>query len=119
MHAHKKLLQSFMHALRGIAFAWRGGQNFRIHVLCAAVLLILVSYLHFSLVETAFIVLMITLVIAAELLNTVLERTLDMLEPNHHPLVGAVKDMMAGVVVVFSAGALAVGVLTFIRHFSN
>lgn len=116
---HKRSLKSFGHALRGIRAAWQDGWNFRIHCIAAIVLVTLLFYFNFSHLESAILITLAALVISAELINTAIERTLDIIEANHHPLVGKIKDMAAGAVLVVSLGALLAGVLVFIRHING
>jgi diacylglycerol kinase (ATP) len=48
------------------------------------------------------------MVLGAELINTALERVLDRLHPDHHPVVKIAKDCAAGAVLVSSVAALGV-----------
>lgn len=47
-------------------------------------------------------------VLAAELINTALERVIDRLHSETHPLIGEAKDCAAGAVLVLSFAALGV-----------
>ena len=114
---HRKVLPSFRHAFRGIRTAWADGWNFRIHILCAVILIFIMIYFGFSYLEWAVLLGMATIVLCGELMNTVVEKMLDIVEPGHHPLVGKIKDMAAGGVLLASAGALAMGVFVFVHHF--
>ena len=54
---------------------------------------------------------MVSLVIAAELINTALEHLADHLHPEQHPRIKIVKDCAAAAVLILSAGALWVALL--------
>ena len=51
------------------------------------------------------------LVVCAELVNSAIERLVDLVHPDHHPLAGEVKDVAAAAVVVSAAVAVVVGCL--------
>ena len=112
----RKFLQSLRHALRGVRTAAREERNFKIRLLIAVVILIATFILHFSAIEFALIVLAIALVLGTELLNTVIEDALDVVEPNHHPIIGKAKDVMAGVVLINACAALLIGIATVVHH---
>ena len=54
------------------------------------------------------------LVLAAELVNTIVERLVDLVHPDHSESVRAIKDVSAGVVLITALGALAVAGLLFL-----
>jgi len=53
------------------------------------------------------------MVIAAELINTVIERVVDLVSPEYHPLAKAAKDVAAGMVLLTCLTAIIVGVIIF------
>ena len=55
-------------------------------------------------------------VLAFEIINTVVERILDIIKPNVHPYVRVVKDMSAGAVLLAAIVAVLVGMYIFIPH---
>lgn len=68
--------------------------------------------LRFSSVEIAVLVLLGTILLAVETLNTAIEMLCDYVEPKHDPKIGKIKDVAAGATAVTEiGGALAVGVL--------
>ncbi len=106
----KRFKQSFGHAWQGIVHVYRQERNFRFH--CYAVITIIIAglLLGFGALKWTLIALSIGLVMALEITNTAIEYSWDHLEPNHHPVVGVIKDLMAGAVLVASIAAFAVGV---------
>lgn len=99
----KRFLNSFKYAFYGIRQVLKEEQTFQIHV-CAMVIVLFFSIyvFHFSYIELALTLLCIALVIVSEIINTSIEHTWDHLEPNHHPVVKSVKDMMAGATAIAS-----------------
>ncbi len=49
----------------------------------------------------------------AEVLNTAIEKTLDLIEPEHNGKVAIIKDMAAGAVLVAAVGAFIIGSVIF------
>lgn len=80
-------------------------------MLCASALL------RFTFIETSLLVFAILLVLAAEMVNTIIEDAYDTVHPSHHELIGKVKDMMAGMVLLHAIGAVLIGALVFANHF--
>jgi len=76
-------------------------------------ILILATSLVFqvSAVELAILIIMCCLVLTTELLNTGLERCLDLVESRLSAQVKVAKDVLAGAVLLTSLGAILVGLL--------
>jgi len=79
------LLSSFRDAWNGLVFAVRSERNMRIHVLALVVVIVTGVWLCFTRVEWMLCVLCMGLVLGLELLNTALEKTLDLLHPERDP----------------------------------
>jgi undecaprenol kinase len=105
------LLRSFRHALGGISYCISTQRNFRIHAVVALLVVVAGLWLGPSPAEWAMLVLTMSVVLAAEMVNTALEALADALYPAVHPLIGAAKDALAGAVLVTAVGAVVVGVL--------
>ncbi len=104
-------LRSFRFAFRGLGQVLARERNARVHLMAAAAALALSVWLGLDRAEIALVVLTIALVLAAEVVNTVVERVLDLLHPTHSERVRAIKDMSAAAVLVTALGALAVAAL--------
>lgn len=70
-------------------------------------------YYDFTASEMGLLVLCIGFVIACELLNTAIERTVDLETSQFHSLARAAKDVAAGAVLLSAAASVAVGALLF------
>lgn len=113
-----KLLRSFQCAINGIKYLLRG-QNFVIETilgLLAIALAILLDVSHFELIAVLLIVL---LVLILEVINTIFERIIDILQPRLHPFARVIKDMMAGAVLIASLGSVVIGFVIFWRYLSD
>jgi diacylglycerol kinase len=112
-----KFGRSFKYAVQGLMAIWREELSFRIQSVAAVILLVLTISFNFDYMESAIIAIAVTIVLLAEATNTVIERIMDKIEPNIDPVVGKIKDMMAGVVLIGSMGAAIVGLTVLIHHF--
>ena len=114
-----KTLNSFKFATNGIKTVWREESNFKIQAVVALLVIIFIFYFHFSLVEKSLIILAIMLVLASEMVNTAIEDLCNKVESSIDPVIGKIKDIASGFVLLSSIGALTVGVLVFVSHFAQ
>ena len=89
-------------------------QNFRFHLLSAVIVIIAGLFTGLSILEWIVIILVIALVIGAEMLNTAIERVVDLVSPDYHPLAKQAKDIAAASVLVFAACSVIIGMLIFL-----
>ncbi len=108
--------KSLGHAARGFFYAFKNERNFQIELLAAVAVLFLIWYFKIKNWEAIILVLMIMWVLVAELINTVMERVVDMLKPRIHPYARLIKDIMAAVVLISSVVALVVGIIIFLPY---
>ncbi|PID52177.1 MAG: hypothetical protein CR972_03480 [Candidatus Moraniibacteriota bacterium] len=109
--------QSVKAAMRGVIYAFKNERNFRVEIYIAIFVITALLVLKASLVQTAIIIMMIFLVLMIELMNTVIERIVDILKPRKHPYAGVIKDLSASMVLVLSIGASIVGLIIFVPLF--
>lgn len=113
----RQIMKSFFYALKGIWFTLKHERNFQIECFIAAIVFFVMFYLPLSFVERSVLLLTIALVLSFELVNTALERVMDILKPRVHPYARVVKDVMAGAVFIVSGAAVLIGVFIFFRYF--
>jgi diacylglycerol kinase len=104
-----KTLRSFRYAWHGIYLVIRYENNSRVHLLASVVAVVAGVVLGLNPLEWALILMQIGLVWAAETFNTALEKLVDLVSPEYHPLAGKVKDIAAGAVLIVSLMSVAVG----------
>jgi diacylglycerol kinase len=111
-----RLVRSFGFATRGIWVA-RSGANFKIQLVVAAVVVFLAAAYGITGSHLGLVVLSITAVISAELMNTAVERVCDLIDELHglgqDPRIRDIKDLAAAAVLVVALGAAANGVIVF------
>lgn len=108
-----KIFQSFGYAFAGLFFVARTQRNFRIHLSITLLTLIAGLFLGLSMLEWAVLGVMVIVVLAAEMTNTMVEALVDLVSPEYHPLAKVSKDVAAGVVLLTAIGAIVVGLLIF------
>lgn len=113
----KKLYDSFKYAFDGVKAVFWEEQSFRIQLAITAILVILMLVSDWSYTVKAILVLAICLVLCLELINSQIERTLNLLHPQWHPEVKKVKDIAAAAVLVAVAGAVAIFLIFFAAKF--
>lgn len=110
----KSQIKSFRNAFSGITQAWKTEGHLRFHFLATGVVILCGFLFHISLTEWLICLCCITLVIAAELINTAIESVVDLCSPEMHPLAGKAKDVAAGAVLVTAIGAAIIGAIIFL-----
>lgn len=115
----KKVIRSIGYALEGIGYTIRTQRNMRIHILIATPTLLLSWYLAMPPMELLFVWLCIGIVFSAELMNTAVERLVDLVSPEYHPLAKLAKDAAAGAVLMIAIfSAIAVLILLLPRLYT-
>lgn len=107
------MLYSFNWAIEGIVWALRHERSMRIHVAAAVIVVVLGLVFSVSRVELLLILAAITFVMVAELINTAVEKIIDLFAEGVSEPAKIAKDVAAGAVLVASINALAVGYLVF------
>ncbi len=116
---YKKQLRSFRYAWQGIRQCVGREQNLSFHLIVTV--LVIGAGFAFGITpgEWTAICLCIGLVVSAELFNTAIERLVDLVSPQRHPLAGQVKDIAAGAVLVCALAAIAVGLIIFVPYLTR
>jgi len=81
----RRFLASVRYALSGIALAVRKERNMRIHLIATAVVVLLALWIGLRPVEWAVLLALFGLVIGLELVNTAVERVVDLVSPERKP----------------------------------
>lgn len=115
----KKLVESFNAAINGVIDTVRTERNMKIHFIVAILVLIACFFFNISKVEIIILLITITMVIAAELINTAIESAIDMTTNYYHPLAKIAKNAAAGGVLVTAINAVIVGYIVFWEKLSN
>ena len=112
-HTLKALRKSFRYAISGIFKALILCRNLKIHYLVGLIAIISGFYFGINRLEWAILLLTITLVVTLEMINTAIEKVVDLLTQKYHILALIAKDVAAGAVLIASIVAFIVGALIF------
>jgi diacylglycerol kinase (ATP) len=110
----KKRFRSFSYAFKGIFHAFHTQPNIRIHTLAAILAMVTGIFLEISRMEWLFIIIAIGIVFTTEIINSSIEKLVDMVSPERQEKAGNIKDMAAGAVLIASLTALIIGCIIFI-----
>jgi len=107
-------LKSFKNASQGIKDALKSEPNLRFHFLAALITVSLSFYLKFTQVELMILITTIFSVIILELVNTVIEKLVDLNSLEISENARVIKDISAGAVLLSSIAAFLIGIILFI-----
>ncbi|HHV45668.1 MAG TPA: phosphatase PAP2 family protein [Tissierellia bacterium] len=113
MKKSKNLIESFNYAVNGIISALKTERNLKVHFTAAAIVVVISLFFDFTRTELLLLVFTITFVLMAELFNTAIERIVDLIMEDYHPLARMAKDIAAGAVLISAVNAIIVGYLLF------
>lgn len=108
------MLNSFKYAFKGLKDAIKSEKNLKIHFLASVLVIIFAIFLKFNFTEFAVLSLTIFLVIILELVNTIIEKLLDVIHPDFSEKVRIIKDISAGTVLLGAIASIMVALFLFL-----
>ena len=115
-HSVKALIKSFQHAFCGILTSFVIGRNIKVHYIAALAAILGGLYFGISKVEFLIILLISAQVICLEMVNTAIERTVDLVTSEYHLYAKIAKDVAAGAVLVAAIFAIVIGGIIFLPY---
>ncbi|ANB60540.1 diacylglycerol kinase family protein [Anoxybacteroides amylolyticum] len=106
----------FLDAWAGIVAAVKEEAHMKFHLLAAFAVVSLAFIFHLSVQEWLVLLVVIAIVVSLELINTAIERAVDLVTEEFHPLAKAAKDIAAGAVLVAAVIAGIVGAIIFLPY---
>lgn len=110
----RKFTSSVKDCLNGFKFININEDNFKREIVLAIIALIASYILKISKIEFIIVLIMIGLVITTEIINTSIERLVDLVSPEYNKLAGEVKDIIAFAVLFICIISLIVGIIIFV-----
>jgi diacylglycerol kinase (ATP) len=107
------VFDSFNFAFEGIIHTLRTQRNMRIHLAVAFIVLVTALIVNVTKLELIALLISITFVLIAEMINTAVEAAIDIATTSFDPMAKLAKDIAAGAVLIASVNAIAVGYLVF------
>lgn len=115
-HSVKAFIKSFQHAFCGILTSFAIGRNIKVHYIAAVVAILSGLYFGISKIEFLVILLVSSQVICLEMINTAIERAIDLVTSDYHIYAKIAKDVAAGAVLVASIIAAIIGGIIFLPY---
>ena len=109
-------IASFKPAFRGVLFVLRNGHNARIHQVAALTALMLGVVFDIGKTDWLVIILCIGLVISLEIMNSAIEKLVDLFSPEKNDKAKLIKDVAAGAVLISAMISLVAGLLVFLPY---
>lgn len=112
---HKHLIESFKDAISGFMLAFVQERNIHIQMFAAIIIVAFSLAIHVSPVELMIVFILIGGVISLELINTAIERLVDLVTQKQHPMAKAAKDTAAAAVWCFSVLSVVIYVIIILN----
>ncbi|MDD5567588.1 MAG: diacylglycerol kinase [Patescibacteria group bacterium] len=112
----RKFFRSLKIAISGFKITFQKEQSFRIQVFMGLLVVLLMFILKLNPLEKSVLIIVIVMVLSLELINSQIERFLDVVQPNYQLEVKAIKDISAAAVLAAAFGAAAVGIIILLPH---
>ena len=107
-HHPTRHIKSFKYAFKGFFHALMNEANFRVEVVIASFFVSMGLLFGITLLEWALLILALGFLLAAEIMNTLIEEFMDHLIKEHHEGVRVIKDLSAAYVLTASITSLLV-----------
>lgn len=113
MKSLKVLNTSFKNAWKGLLLAFKQEQSFRVQLFAALIVFILIFLLPLERWERSMLILASGAVLVLELINSVVERFVDMVKPRIHEYARDIKDLTAAAVFIMACTAVVIALIIF------
>lgn len=110
----KSFLKGFVYAGKGVYYCFYNERNMRVHLCFTAYMfgfLTVFDFFEVSKAEIAVLLGFCALVLSLEAVNTALERAVNLVTSQEHPLAGAAKDAAAGAVLIAAFFSVIAGLV--------
>ena len=114
MRPSQDVLQPVKAAISGVALTFRTQRHMRFHIYTVGVVVLLALFLGLGAREWLVLLFTVVLVLTAEMFNSAIEATVDLVQPGYHPLAKTAKDIAAGAVLITTTLSLVVGAVLII-----
>lgn len=109
-----RVISHFVFAGFGLRYLWQREITFRLEVLAAILVFILAWILNWPLTKYLWLTVICGLVLVGEILNTIVERLLDVINPKLLPAVARIKDMLSAFVLLLAFMSMVMGIILLV-----
>jgi diacylglycerol kinase len=110
----KRFIKSLGYALNGLRLFFSKEQNGQLQAIVSILVIIAGFVFKLGLYEWVIILVCIALVLALEMMNSVIEKLIDHLHPHRHQQIKWIKDVAAGAVLWAAIISAVIGAIIFI-----
>ncbi len=110
----KKHTISFGHAFSGLVWVITTQKNFKIHIFLSLVSLLGAWFFKISFMEFLIILVLITVGLVIETVNTGIEETIDAIHKDWSEEIKIAKDVSAGAMLIYAIGSFVIACVIFI-----
>lgn len=115
----KVLKQSFKYAYRGFVYVFKNEQNFQLQLSISVIVIFFMIFFQITPKEAILLIIIIMNVLVLEMINTIMEKLVDMLKPRIHFYAEIIKNIMSSAVLLVSIGSVVIGIIIFLPYFLN
>ena len=112
----KRFAKSFSYSLDGLRYAYKYEQSMFIHFIATIFAIVMGFICNITLTEWLIILITIGVVLASELINTVIEAVVDLVTLEIHPLAKIAKDCGSAATFVLAMIAACIGIAVYVPH---
>lgn len=110
----KKIANSFKYAFQGFVSSFKTERNMKIHIFIMLLVIIAGIILNINKYEWIICIICFALVIGAELFNTAIETTIDIVMPYKNEKAKLAKDISASGVLILAIASAIIGLIIFV-----
>ncbi|HNZ29752.1 MAG TPA: diacylglycerol kinase family protein [Candidatus Goldiibacteriota bacterium] len=114
-----KLIRSTMYGLRGLWYGFYTRKNMITTLIVLFIYIFVMWYFDVDVIRAVIILFSCLMIIVAEVINTAIEKVIDVLYPKYNRGLGMAKDISAGAVVVASITAAVVSAILLWEPFTS
>lgn len=112
----KNWFESLNYAIEGVIYAFKTQRHVRYHYIIAAAALFLSLFLELPVIEFVLFAMAVIILLFAEMMNTAIEETVNLVEDKHHIIAKNAKDVSAGAVLIASIGVGIMSYMIFTKY---
>lgn len=112
----KNWFESLNYAIEGVIYAFKTQRHIRYHYIIAAGALFLSLFLELPVIEFVLFTMAVIVLLFAEMMNTAVEETVNLIEDKHHMIAKNAKDVAAGAVLIASIGVAIMAYMIFTKY---
>ena len=112
----KNWFESLNYAIEGVIYAFKTQRHVRYHYIIAAGALFLSLFLELPVIEFVLFAMAVIILLFAEMMNTAIEETVNLVENKHNLIAKNAKDVSAGAVLIASIGVVIMAYMIFTKY---